>query len=307
MSARGQRMHQFFLDLQARITDALAASDGSTSFREDEWSRTEGGGGRSRVLGEGRVIEKGAVHVSSVHGQMPEKFAPELPGQGRSFYATGISLIVHPRNPHAPTVHMNYRFLEKGDGDGRRAWFGGGADLTPHILYAEDAEHFHRVWKATSDRHDVMPYTRAKKACDEYFFLPHRGETRGIGGIFFDYLGVPDDPRGTPADLEAAERYVVDAAASFLDAYVPILDRRKHTPHTEDERTWQLHRRGRYVEFNLLYDRGTIFGLKTNGRIESILASLPNLVAWTYMHEPQPGTYQAALVDVLRAPRAWLP
>lgn len=303
MSARGQRMHRFFLDLQDRITDALAAADGSGAFREDVWERPDGGGGRSRVLADGPVIEKGAVHVSGVHGEMPEKFAQELPGQGRGFFAAGISLIVHPRNPHAPTVHMNFRFLEKGD----RAWFGGGADLTPHILYPDDATHFHQVWRSACDRHAIVPYTRAKKTCDEYFFLPHRGETRGIGGIFFDYLGVPDDPRGTPADLDEAERFVLDAASCFLDAYVPVLDRRKHTPSTEDERAWQLHRRGRYVEFNLLYDRGTIFGLKTNGRIESILASLPNLVAWSYMHEPLPGTYQSALVEVLRSPRAWLP
>lgn len=299
-------MHQFFLDVQDRITNALAACDGSGAFREDVWARTDGGGGRSRVLADGPVIEKGAVHVSAVHGQMPERFAQDLPGTGTSFFAAGLSLIVHPRNPHAPTVHMNFRFLEKGDGDGRRAWFGGGADLTPHILYEEDAVHFHQVWRTACDRHDVVPYARAKKTCDAYFFLPHRGETRGVGGIFFDYLGVPDDARGTPADPEAAERFVVDAASSFLDAYVPILDRRKHSPHTAEERDWQLHRRGRYVEFNLLYDRGTIFGLKTNGRIESILASLPNLVAWSYMHEPQPGTYQQALTDVLRSPRDWL-
>ncbi len=302
MSSRGLRMHRFFLDLQDRITDALAASDGSGAFREDLWERPDGGGGRSRVLAEGPVIEKGAVHVSAVHGEMPEKFAQELPGTGRGFFAAGISLIVHPRNPHAPTVHMNFRFLEKGD----RAWFGGGADLTPHILYPEDATHFHQVWRSACDRHDVVPYTRAKKTCDDYFHLPHRGETRGVGGIFFDYLGIPDDPRGTPADLDQAERFVLDAASCFLDAYVPILDRRKHSASTDEERTWQLHRRGRYVEFNLLYDRGTIFGLKTNGRIESILASLPNLVAWSYMHEPAPGTYQSALIEVLRSPRDWL-
>lgn len=302
MSARAHRMHQFFLDLQDRITDALAASDGSGAFREDVWQRPDGGGGRSRVLAEGPVIEKGAVHVSAVYGQMPEKFAQDLPGTGTTFFAAGISLIVHPRNPRAPTVHMNYRFLEKGD----RAWFGGGADLTPYVLYEEDAVHFHRAWKTVCDRHEVVPYTRAKKTCDEYFFLPHRGETRGIGGIFFDYLGVPDDPRGTPADLDEAERFVVDAGATFLEAYVPILDRRKHQESTADEREWQLHRRGRYVEFNLLYDRGTIFGLKTNGRIESILASLPNLVRWSYMHEPNAGTYQSALIDVLRSPREWL-
>jgi coproporphyrinogen III oxidase len=188
---------------------------------------------------------------------------------------------------------------------GQTAWYGGGSDLTPWILYEEDARHFHRTWKDVCDRHSVMSYARAKAWCDQYFLLPHRGETRGIGGIFFDYLGLTGDPRGTAADLDLTERFVTDAASSFLDAYVPILERRKATPGTEDEREWQLLRRGRYVEFNLLYDRGTVFGLKTGGRIESILVSLPNLVAWSYGKEPAPG-YQSELVAVLKKPRDWL-
>jgi len=306
MSDRGKRMHQFFLELQGRITEALAGADGAGGFRTDAWDRPEGGGGRSMVLAEGRHIEKCAVHTSCVFGRMPPGFGAEMPGKGSSFFATGISLIAHPRSAHAPTVHMNFRYLEKGDGEDARAWFGGGADLTPWVLYEEDAIHFHQVWKTALDRHPVFPYARSKKWCDEYFHLPHRGETRGIGGIFFDYLGVPDDPRGTPSDPDATERMVIDCGSSFLDAYMPILDKRKAAPSTEDERTWQLHRRGRYVEFNLLYDRGTIFGLKTHGRVESILASLPNLVAWSYGHEAQRGP-EKELVEALRTPRDWIP
>lgn len=302
MTERGQRAHRFFLELQDKITDAIATCDGGIGFKTDEWKRPDGGGGRSRVLENGRVVEKGGVNVSCVFGEMSEGFAKDVPGEGRGFFATGISLIIHPRSPHAPTVHANFRYLEKGDGS---CWYGGGSDLTPWILYEDDARHFHRVWKAVCDRHEVLDFARGKQWCDEYFYLPHRGETRGIGGIFFDYLGLKNDARGTPADLDQVERFVQDAGGSFLDSYLPILDRRKHTEGTEDERRWQLIRRGRYVEFNLIYDRGTIFGLKTGGRIESILVSLPSPVMWTYGHEAvEP--YQKALVEVLRAPRDWI-
>ena len=302
MTDRGQRAHRFFLDLQDKITEALAGIDGGGGFVTDEWTRPDGGGGRSRVLENGPVIEKGGVNVSCVYGELSEAFAKDIPGEGKSFFATGISLIIHPRSPHAPTVHANFRYLEKGSG---AAWFGGGADLTPWILYEDDARHFHRVWKAVCDRHEVIDHPRAKQWCDEYFYLPHRGETRGIGGVFFDYLGLRDDARGTPVDLELAERFLVDAGGSFLDSYAPILEKRRFTPGTESERTWQLHRRGRYVEFNLIYDRGTVFGLKTGGRVESILVSLPNLVSWSYNHQPvEP--YQQALVEALKQPRDWI-
>lgn len=255
------------------------------------------------VLEGGRAIEKGAVHFSLVHGEMSENFAKELPGSSRQFFATGISLILHPRSPHAPTTHANFRYLEKGDGI---AWYGGGADLTPYVLYEEDAVHFHRVLRDACQRHAVMPYARAKKHCDEYFYLPHRQETRGIGGVFFDYLGLDGDPRGTPADLDQVERFVSDLGGSFLDAYAPILERRKAAPYTDAERDWQLHRRGRYVEFNLLYDRGTIFGLRTNGRVESILSSLPSEVRWSYGHGPRPGSAEERLIEVLKKPKEWL-
>jgi coproporphyrinogen III oxidase len=303
-TARGQAAHQLFLDVQARITDALASLDGAGCFRVDEWDRPEGGGGRTMVIEDGRVFEKGGVNVSAVHGELTEAFARELPGEGRRFFATGVSLVIHPKNPHVPTVHANFRYLEKGDGAGYTAWYGGGADLTPWILYEEDAVHFHRVWREVCGRHAVADHDRLKRWCDEYFYLPHRGETRGIGGIFFDYFGTGGD-KGTPAELDEVRRFVEDAAGSFLDAYLPIVERRQHAAATEAERDWQLVRRGRYVEFNLVYDRGTVFGLKTGGRIESILMSLPNLVSWKYDHQVEPG-YQAELVEVLKKPRAWI-
>ena len=288
-TARGHAAHQLFLDVQARITDALETLDGGQSFRVDEWTRPEGGGGRSMVIEDGRVFEKGGVNVSAVYGELSEAFAKELPGAGRRFFATGVSLVIHPRSPHVPTVHANFRYLEKGDGTSFEAWYGGGADLTPWILYEEDAADFHRVWRDVCGRHPVADHDRLKRWCDEYFYLPHRGETRGVGGIFFDYFGVGGD-KGTPAPL---------------DDYLPIVERRRHAPFTEAERAWQLVRRGRYVEFNLVYDRGTVFGLKTGGRIESILMSLPNLVAWKYDHQPEPG-YQTQLIEALTRPRDWL-
>lgn len=304
-SERGARAHAFFLEVQDRITAALEAADGGARFRTDEWERPEGGGGRSRIIEGGHVFEKGGVNVSLVFGELSEAFAKELPGPGRSFLATGVSLVIHPRSPHVPTVHANFRYLEKGGPDAGVAWFGGGADLTPWIVYEEDAAHFHRVWRDACARHPVADHAAFKKACDEYFFLPHRGESRGIGGIFFDYLGL-DAPKGRPADHEQAFDFVRDAAGAFLDAYLPVVERRRGTPGTEAERDWQLRRRSRYVEFNLIYDRGTIFGLKTGGRIESILMSLPNLVAWKYDDQPEPGTYQEELLEVLRHPRDWL-
>lgn len=295
-SAHARDAHAFFLDVQDRITEALSAIDGGT-FKSDSWERPEGGGGRSRVLEEGKVFEKAGVNVSLVFGELPEAYAKELPGEGRRFIATGVSLVLHPRSPKVPTVHANFRYLEKSDGKSTTAWFGGGSDLTPWILYEEDAVHFHRTWSEVCRRHPIADYAQMKKTCDEYFYLPHRGETRGIGGIFFDYL---------ISDREAAFRFVKDAGGSFLESYVPIVLRRKDLPYTEEERTWQLTRRGRYVEFNLVYDRGTVFGLKTRGRTESILMSLPSLVRWGYDEQPRPNSYQSALVEVLKTPRAWI-
>ncbi len=286
-----QRCCDFARELQGTICKALEAVDGK-SFRQDTWERPGGGGGTSCVLTEGPVLEKAGVNVSEVHGLLEADYAGDLPGEGDDFFATGISLVLHPRNPRAPTVHANFRYIEKGD----RKWFGGGADMTPYYLYDEDAVHFHQAWKDACELHGQDLYPRYKKDCDEYFYLPHRNEARGIGGIFFDYVDADEDSLAMWQDLGRA----------FVDAYLPILQRRKDEPCGERERLHQLQRRGRYVEFNLLYDRGTVFGLKTNGRIESILMSLPPLVRWDYDARPEPCSEEGRLLEVLQTPRDWL-
>jgi coproporphyrinogen III oxidase len=283
----------YFRALQDRICYGLESADGTGRFREDLWQREGGGGGRTRVLEEGSVFEKAGVNFSDVHGEFSEEFAAQVPGEGRAFTATGISLVLHPRNPFVPTVHANFRFLTKGS----KQWFGGGADLTPYYPFRADVIHFHRVWKDVCERHGPpVDYHRFKTWCDEYFFLKHRNEPRGVGGIFFDYL---------EGDLESLFRFVQDAGDHFLDAYVPIVERRKGLPYTERERAFQEFRRGRYVEFNLIYDRGTLFGLKTGGRIESILMSLPPTVRWLYDFQPEPGSPEAELYAVYLRPRDW--
>ena len=286
-----EKIEAYFTKLQDRITNAIEEVDGNV-FREDTWTREGGGGGRTRVLEEGRVFEKAGVNFSSVHGNLPEQFAAKIPrGSGTEFFATGISLVFHPRSPMVPAVHANFRYLEKGDAD----WFGGGTDLTPCYPYEEDAVHFHRTIKLACDRHDRDFYVRFKKWCDEYFILKHRGEMRGIGGIFFDYL---------EGDRESNFAFVQDAGNTFLDAYLPIVKRRMNEPYGERERQYQLYRRGRYVEFNLLYDRGTIFGLETRGRTESILMSLPPLVRWVYDFRPEPGSREEKALEFYQ-PREW--
>jgi coproporphyrinogen III oxidase len=282
----------YFANLQDRICQGLTEIDGRGRFHEDAWQRSGGGGGRTRVLAEGGVFEKAGVNFSQVSGQLAEEFARQIPGEGRDFSATGISLVIHPRSPLLPTVHANFRFLTKGD----RQWFGGGADLTPYYPYREDVIHFHRTWKRVCDKHaPLIDYDRLKRWCDEYFFLPHRQEPRGVGGIFFDYL---ED------QLDARFAFVRDCGDAFLEAYLPIVRRRKDEPFTERQRAFQEFRRGRYVEFNLLYDRGTMFGLKTGGRTESILMSLPPVVRWHYDYQPEPGSREADLYEYLK-PRDW--
>jgi coproporphyrinogen III oxidase len=282
----------YFRGLQDRICLAVEQVDGSGRFREDAWERPGGGGGRSRVLSDGGVFEKGGINFSQVAGQLSEEFSRQIPGDGLAFSATGISLVLHPRSPMVPTVHANFRFLAKG----QRQWFGGGADLTPYYPYREDVIDFHRTWQRVCEKHAPrIDYRRLKGWCDEYFFLPHRQEARGVGGIFFDYL---ED------DLDALFAFVRDCGHAFLDAYLPIVQRRQAEPYTEGQRAFQEYRRGRYVEFNLLYDRGTLFGLKTGGRTESILMSLPPVVRWQYDYQPEPGSREAELYDFLK-PRDW--
>jgi coproporphyrinogen III oxidase len=288
----------YFSSLQDRICTALEKYErgrNGARFRQDRWERAGGGGGRTRVLVDGAVFEKAGVNFSSVEGRFSPELAATMPGEGDEFRATGISLVIHPRNPHVPTVHANFRFLAKGHGAGQAGWFGGGSDLTPYYFWREDVVHFHRVWKEVTGRHPVADYPRFKKWCDDYFYLPHRGEARGVGGIFFDYL---------KDRLDEVFSFVRDAGDHFLPAYTPIVDRRMKELYGDAERRWQHTRRGRYVEFNLLYDRGTAFGLKTAGRAESILMSLPPQVRWGYNETPPPGSPEADLLDALR-PRDW--
>jgi coproporphyrinogen III oxidase len=294
MDSLFERAAEFFQTLQSEICDGLAAADGKADFNRDKWERPGGGGGLTRVLTDGAVFEKAGVNWSGVEGELPEQFASQIPGEGRSFRATGVSLVLHPASPMLPTTHANFRFLEKGD----KRWFGGGADLTPYYFHREDAVHFHESLRKPCDAHPgIGDYKRFKEWCDDYFFIPHRGESRGVGGIFFDYL--------EQDDMDAVLSFVKDAGRSFLPAYLPIVERRRDEPYGEAERRWQLQRRGRYVEFNLVYDRGTVFGLKTKGRIESILMSLPSLVRWDYGAVPEPGTREAELLAHLK-PIDWL-
>lgn len=267
--------------------------DGRALFSTDPWQRPGGGGGVSKVLSGGAVFEKAGVGWSSVDGELPAEMAASMPGEGTSFRATGVSLVLHPASPMVPTTHANFRMIQKGE----RAWFGGGADLTPSYLFRDDVAHFHHTLQEACDEHPgVGDYPRFKAWCDEYFFIPHRGETRGVGGIFFDYLGSQADA----AAREAIFAFVRRAGQAFLPAYVPIVARRRALPWGEAERHWQLLRRGRYAEFNLVYDRGTVFGLKTNGRTESILMSMPPEARWAYNMEPVPGSPEAEMLGVLR-------
>jgi coproporphyrinogen III oxidase len=291
----------YLLDLQDRICNALAAEDGGAQFIEDSWTRAEGGGGRSRVLTNGTVIEKGGVNFSHVHGtQMPASATahrPEL--AGRAFEAMGVSLVIHPHNPYVPTSHANVRFfIAEKEGAAPVWWFGGGYDLTPYYGNEDDVVHWHQTAKNACDPLGEHLYPRFKKWCDEYFYLKHRNEARGVGGLFFD-----DYNAESFAHSFALMQAVGD---SYVPAYQPIVNARKAMPFTERERDFQLYRRGRYVEFNLVYDRGTLFGLQTGGRTESILMSLPPLVRWEYNWQPQAGSAEAELYEHFLPQRDWL-
>ncbi|MDH4069306.1 MAG: oxygen-dependent coproporphyrinogen oxidase [Ignavibacteria bacterium] len=289
-----EQANRYFQELQARICEGLEQADGGGGFRTDGWERPGGGGGVSRVMENGEVFEKGGVNTSEVFGTLPETIARRINASPTGFYATGISLVLHPRNPWVPTIHANLRYFEMEDGS---AWFGGGTDLTPYYCFTEDAVHFHTVLRNVCDASDPESYRKFKRWCDEYFYLKHRGEARGVGGVFFDYL------KGDP---DRHFRFVQGIGDAFLDSYLPIVRRRAGLAYGERERTWQLIRRGRYVEFNLVYDRGTTFGLETNGRVESILMSLPPLVSWIYDHTPEPGSKEEELLEILRHPREWI-
>ena len=281
--------------LQNEVCAALEAREPSARFRRDTWDRPGGGGGESRVLEGGDFLEKGGVSFSEVHGELPADFARTLPGTGTAFWAAGTSLVLHPRNPYVPTVHANFRMLRQGD----VVWFGGGADLTPYYPFEEDARHFHRAFKTACDAHDPSFHATFKAACDRYFYLPHRKEARGLGGIFFDHLTPSAERTG-----EALLDFQTDAADAFLKAFLPIVDRRNELAYGPRERDFQAWRRGRYVEFNLMHDKGTLFGLRTDGRVESILMSLPPVVAFRYDWRPEPGSPEARIFELL-SPRDW--
>ena len=293
--------------LQETICAALETADGSAKFNRDEWDRNEdgkGGGGITRVLENGSHIEKGGVNTSVVYGRVSDAMRRQLNIDGHNWFACGLSLVIHPLNPYAPTVHANWRFFELYDEDGLVCdrWFGGGTDLTPYYLFEEDAVHFHGTIKSALDHTDPSLYPDYKKVCDEYFSNSHReNETRGIGGVFYDHLR----PAGE-ADADRLFAFQKQNADSFIDAYLPILEKRKNTPYGEREVKWQEIRRGRYVEFNLLHDRGTVFGLKTKGRTESILMSLPPRARWVYDYTPEPGSAEDRLFQVCLRPRDWV-
>jgi len=317
-----QQVSQFLRGLQDEICAGLEQLDGTGKFQEDSWEREEGGGGRSRVMQAGAIFEQGGVNFSEVWGShLPASILMQRPeAAGHRFYATGTSMVLHPRNPYVPTVHLNYRYFEAGP----VWWFGGGVDLTPYYPFAEDATHFHQTIKQACDRHHPEYYPTFKLWCDEYFYLKHRQENRGIGGIFFDYQdGQGEFYRGPHPEGAAASHsrqlgavkprtwqqifnLARDCGQAFLPSYVPIVERRQGMEHGDRERHFQLYRRGRYVEFNLVYDRGTIFGLQTNGRTESILMSLPPLVRWEYGYKPEPNTPEAELYETFLKPQDWI-
>ena len=300
-TAQTEKVRSYLLALQDRICEALEGDDGRAHFREDSWTRPEGGGGRSRVLTDGQVFEKAGINFSDVEGnQLPASATATRPQlAGASFRAMGVSLVVHPHNPHVPTTHMNVRFFyAQPDGGEPIWWFGGGFDLTPYYGQREDAMHWHKTAQAACQPFGDTLYPQFKKNCDAYFYLPHREEARGIGGIFFDDF--------TKGGFDKAFAFMQSVGDHFLPAYQPIMARRKATPHTEAQRQFQLYRRGRYVEFNLVYDRGTLFGLQSKGRTESILMSLPPLVRWDYDYHPEPNTDEAELHEVFLKPQEWI-
>lgn len=291
-------------DLQDRICAAVEASDGSAKFLEDAWTRPEGGGGKTRVIAHGAVFEKGGVNTSVVFGEVTDPMRNQLKIQGHSWFACGLSLVLHPLNPFVPTVHCNYRMFELYDESGNciDRWFGGGTDLTPYYLFEEDARHFHQVYKNTCDQFDPAFFPRFKKTCDDYFVNWHRNaERRGIGGIFYDYQRADGN-----RDANWWMSFGKACGDSFIEAYIPIVEKRKAQPFTAANKYWQEIRRGRYTEFNLVHDRGTLFGLKTNGRIESILMSLPPTVRFEYNYQPEPGSEEDKLQQACLHPVDWV-
>jgi coproporphyrinogen III oxidase len=301
MSNQIDQVRSYFQDLQHQITENVQAIDGVAQFISDDWSRETGGGGRTMVLTNGQVFEQAGVNFSEVSGDSLPASAtahrPEL--AGRTFQAMGVSLVMHPNNPHVPTSHANVRFfIAEKPGEESIWWFGGGFDLTPYYAYREDCQHWHQTAKKACEKFGADMYPRYKQWCDDYFYLKHRQEARGIGGLFFDDLNQPD--------FDTAFAFMCSVGDHYLLAYLPIVEKRRNTEFSEKEKKFQWYRRGRYVEFNLVYDRGTLFGLQSGGRTESILMSLPPVVNWQYNFQPEAGSAEAELTDYFLQPRDWL-
>ncbi|GGE13765.1 oxygen-dependent coproporphyrinogen oxidase [Psychroflexus salis] len=297
-----KEFYAYIQKLQEEITSAIEKSDGKAKFKEDVWERNEGGGGRTRVIENGNVFEKGGVNISAVHGALPQSMQNYFKVKDCDFFACGISLVLHPTSPLVPTVHANFRYFEMYDQNQNIVdqWFGGGLDLTPYYIFEEDATHFHQVCKKACDAHDQSFYPKYKNKCDEYFWNSHRDEARGIGGLFFDYCKATENK-----SMKDWYNFVTQVGNQFLEAYLPIVEKRKKLNYTKEQRNWQEIRRGRYVEFNLVHDKGTLFGLKTNGRIESILMSLPPHVQWKYDHKPK-NADEEKLIKILQNPQDWV-
>ncbi|WP_338814327.1 oxygen-dependent coproporphyrinogen oxidase [Bernardetia sp. Wsw4-3y2] len=288
----------WFQGLQSRICQALEEADGKSSFQIDTWERKGGGGGKSRVIENGNLIEKGGVNFSAVFGESPDQMLKLMKLEPADFFATGVSIVLHPKNPLVPIIHMNVRYFEMSNGI---YWFGGGIDLTPHYVFDEDAKFFHHSLKTACDKHHKSYYPEFKKKADDYFYIPHRKETRGIGGIFFDHLKEQED-------ITKQDRwdFVREIGEAFAPIYTQIANKNKTLPFTKEQTEWQRIRRGRYVEFNLVYDRGTKFGLETDGRTESILMSLPPKANWQYAHEPQKGSEEERTLELLKKGIDWV-
>lgn len=294
-----EHIAETYQTIQDEITQALEALDGKAKFQEELWQREGGGGGRTRIIQNGNILEKGGVNFSAVHGKLPEPIKKSFGVDEDEFFATGVSIVIHPNNPHVPIIHMNIRYFELND---KIRWFGGGIDLTPHYVIEEDAKYFHQQMKTVCDKHHPTFYEEFKKWADNYFFIKHRNETRGVGGVFYDKL----TPEKSGLSLEELFNFSCDLGRTFAPTYAELVNRHRHQSFTEKEKEWQLVRRGRYVEFNLVYDAGTKFGLETNGRIESILMSLPTQANWFYDYKVAAGSAEEKTLSLLKKDINWV-
>lgn len=293
-----EQIAESYQTIQSEICSTIEAVDGTGVFKSDHWNREEGGGGHTRILENGSVLEKAGVNFSEVHGPFSDVMKESMQTKADAFFATGVSIVMHPNNPHVPIIHMNIRYFEMSDGT---YWFGGGIDLTPHYIQKEQAAYFHKELKSVCDKYDSAYYPRFKKWADDYFYIPHRNETRGVGGIFYDHLS-EDDTHSKSSIFEFSK----DIGNLFSKVYTHLINENRDRSYSEEEREWQMIRRGRYVEFNLVYDRGTKFGLQSNGRTESILMSLPKQAMWFYNREPKSNSPEAETTAMLKKGIDWV-